>query len=89
MLLVDADQAEPADRREDRGARADDDPRVAARDPSAFVAPLRFRQSRVEQRDALAEARAEATDRLRRQRDLGTSTIAPSPRSSTAAHACR
>ena len=65
------DQAEPAHRREDRRARADDDPRLAARDPLALVAPLGVGQRRVQDRDAVAEARAEAADGLRRERDLG------------------
>ena len=67
LLLVDADQAEPAHRREHRRACADDDPRVAARDPLALVPPLRVGQRRVQDRDAVAEAGAEPADRLRRQ----------------------
>ena len=70
MLLVDDDQPEPAQRREDRRARADDDPRLAARDPLALVAALGVRQPRMEQGDALAEAGAEAAERLRSERDL-------------------
>ena len=70
VLLVDADQPEAVDGREDRRAGADDDACVACRDPQPLVAPLGLRQSRVEQRDAFAEARAEAADGLRRERDL-------------------
>ena len=70
VFLVHTDDAEPRHGCEDRGARADDDRRVAARDARALVASLRFRQRRVEHRDALAEARAEPTDRLRREGDL-------------------
>ena len=71
MLLVDDDQAEPADRREDRRAGADDDARLAARDPLTLVAPLRVGEPRVEDRDPVAEARADPADGLRRERDLG------------------
>ena len=71
MLLVDADQAERGHRGEDRRARADDDRRLARGDPLALVAPLRLRQRRVEHGDAVAEAGAEAAERLRRERDLG------------------
>ena len=44
--------------------------RLAARDALALVAPLGVGQPRVEDGDAVAEARAEAAERLRRQRDL-------------------
>ena len=71
MLLVDDDEAEPRDRREDRRACADDDRRLAGRDALALVAPLGVGQRGVEDRDAIAEARTEAADRLRRERDLG------------------
>src|ERR687887_651546 len=40
------------------------------RDPLPLVAPLRVRQSRVEQSDAVAEAGPEAAQRLRREGDL-------------------
>ena len=43
----------------------------AARDPLALVTPLGLGQPRVEDRDAVAEAGADAADRLRRERDLG------------------
>jgi hypothetical protein len=58
-------------RREDGGARTDDDPRLPARDPLPLVAPLGVGQTRVEDRDPVAEARREPAGRLRRQRDLG------------------
>ena len=70
VLLVDADQAEVRHRREDRGARADDDRRLAGDDPLPLVAALRLGQAGVEHRDPVAEARLEAPERLRRQRDL-------------------
>ena len=71
MLFVDDDQPQPAHRREDRRARADDDARSAACDPLTLVAPLRLGQRRVQDRHALAEAGPEAPDGLRRERDLG------------------
>src|SRR5438552_14508407 len=79
VLLVDDDQAETAHRREDRRARADDDARLAARDPLALVATLRVRQPRVQDRDAVAEARADPADRLRRKGDLGHEHDPPEP----------
>ena len=71
VLLVDDDQAEAADRGEDRGAGADDDARLAARDPLALVAALGVGERRVEDRHPVAEARADPADGLRRERDLG------------------
>ena len=79
MLLVDHDQPEPVNRREDRRARPDDDPRLAARDPHALVAPFRIGEPGVEDRDAVAEPRAHPADRLRRQRDLRHEQDRPEP----------
>ena len=70
MLLVDADEADPRQRSEDRRARADHDRRLARGDPLALVAALGLGQRRVENRDPVAEARAKAADGLRRERDL-------------------
>ena len=70
VLLVDADHAERRERREHGRAGADDDGRLAADDPLPFVPPLGLREAGVEQRDPVSEARAEAAERLRRQRDL-------------------
>ena len=70
VLLVDHDQPEALERREDGRARADDHSRLTAHDPLALVAALGFGQCRVEHRDAVAEARAEAADGLRGERDL-------------------
>ena len=70
VLLVDDHEAEVAHRREDRRARADDDPRLAAGDPIALVAPLRLPERRVENRDRVAEALPEPAHRLRGERDL-------------------
>ena len=70
VLLVDDHEAEVAHRREDRRARADDDSRLAARDPIALVAPLGLPERRVEDRDRVPEALPEPAHRLRRERDL-------------------
>ena len=70
VFLVDADHAERGERREHRRARADDDGRLALDDPLPLVPPLGLGQAGVEQRDAVAEARAEAAERLRGERDL-------------------
>ena len=79
MLLVDDHEAEPRNRREDGRACADDDRCAPRRDPLALVAPLGVRQRGVEDRDAIAEARAEATDRLRREGDLRHQHDDPEP----------
>ncbi len=71
LLLVDADEPQSRQRREDRRACADHDRRLAGRDAFPLVAPLRLRQSRVEASDAVSEAVAEAGERLRREGDLG------------------
>ena len=60
----------PLDRREDRRARADRDPRLARAQPPPLVVALALAERGVQQRDGVAEARLEAPDRLRRQRDL-------------------
>ena len=70
MLLVDDDQPEPLDRGEDGRARADGDPRLAGAQPPPLVVALALAQRRVQQRDRVPEARREARDGLRRQRDL-------------------
>ena len=70
VLLVDDDEAQARHRREDRRSSSDDDRRSPGRDPRALVTPLRVGQRRVEDRDPVAEACAEASDGLRRQRDL-------------------
>jgi hypothetical protein len=70
VLLVDADDAEHRHRREDGGAGADHDRRLAGGDPLALVTPLGLGQRRVQDGDAVAEAEPEAAERLRRQRDL-------------------
>ena len=63
MLLVDHDQAEVADRREDGRARADRDPRLAGAQPPPLVVALALAERGVQQRDGVAEARLEAARR--------------------------
>ncbi len=70
MLLVDDDQAEVADGGEDGRAGADADARLAAAEAAPLVVALAGGEGRVEDREAVAEAGAEAGDRLRRQADL-------------------
>ncbi len=71
VLLVDDDQAEVVQRREDGRARADADARLAAAQALPFVVALAVGEGRVQDREAVAEPRPEARDRLRRQADLG------------------
>ncbi len=71
MLLVDHDQAEVADRREDGRAGADADAGLAAAQAPPLVVALAGGESRVEDREAVAEAGAEARHGLRREADLG------------------
>jgi hypothetical protein len=79
VLLVDADHAEARDGREDRGACADHDRRFAARDACTLVASLRLGERGVQHGDALAEARAKASERLRSERDLRDEHDRPAP----------
>ncbi len=79
VFLVDADQAERGDRSEDRGARPDDDRRLPGGDSLALVAPLGLGQGRVQNGHSLAEAGAEAAERLRGERDLGNEDDCPAP----------
>ena len=70
VLLVDADDAEPLERREHGGAGAHDDARLPAGDPLALVAALGFGEARVEAGHGVAEASAEAGEDLRGEGDL-------------------
>jgi hypothetical protein len=79
VLLVDADQAEARHRSEHRRPRPDDDAGLARDDPLALVAPLGVGEARVEDGDPVPEARLEAAQRLRRQRDLGHEHDRPPP----------
>jgi len=71
VLLVDDDQPEVGDRRENRGAWADADPRLAAAQALPLVVALAGRQAGVQDRNGVAEALDEARHGLRRQADLG------------------
>ena len=71
MLLVDDDEPDVGDRREDRRARADADLRLAGAQPVPLVAALPGRELGVQDGDGVPEAVDEARDDLRRQRDLG------------------
>ena len=71
VLLVHADEPEPRHGCEDRRARPDDDGGFAGRDPLTLVATLGLAEPRVQNGDAVAEPGSKATERLRRQRDLG------------------
>jgi hypothetical protein len=70
VLLVDDDQPEVAQRRQHGGARADADARLAGAQARPLVVALARRELRVQDGDRVAEARHEARDDLRRQRDL-------------------
>ena len=89
MLLVDDDQPEVGDRREDRRARADADPRLAGAQALPLVAALAGAEPRVQQRDPVAEPASEAGHVCGVSPISGTSTIAPRPRSSAASAAAR
>ena len=71
VLLVDDDEAQVAERAEERRAGAHDHARGTAGDHVPLVQTLAGRKTRMEHSDRLAKARAEAADGLSRQRDLG------------------
>ena len=71
MLLVHDDQADPRQRREDRGAGAHDDAHVAGGGGVAHRPALAVGEPGVQHGDLIAEARGEAARGLRRERDLG------------------
>ena len=71
VLLVDDDEPEPRDGREHGRARPDDDSGLSARNAIALVAPLCGAEGGVEDRDGIAEAIPEPSDRLGREGDLG------------------
>ena len=60
-----------SERGEQRRARSDDDAGLASAHEVPLVEALTRRQPRVQDGDVVAEPRAEATDGLRRERDLG------------------
>ena len=71
MRLVDDDQAEVGIGQEQRRARADHDPRLAAGDRAPGAAALRLAQARMPGDRLAAEARGEALEERLGQRDLG------------------
>ena len=71
VLLVDDDEPQRPYGREEGAAGADRDVDVARTKPAPHREPFAGRQPRVQHRDVVAEARAEAGDELRRERDLG------------------
>ena len=70
VLLVDDQHRQPRHRREQRRARADGQPQLAAPQRAPGVVALAIAQPAVQHRDALAEARPKARHELRRERDL-------------------
>ena len=70
VLLVHHDDGEVLHRREDGAAHAHADARLAAPQAQPLGVALGAGEAGVEQRDVVAEARAEAAGELRRQRDL-------------------
>ena len=71
VLLVHHDQAQRRERSEHRGARADDDARLAAVRSPPGLAALARSEARMQHHDAGAEAPVETLDQLRGKRDLG------------------
>ena len=70
MLLVDDDQADVGQRREDREPRPDDDVDVARPDPPPLVGPLAVAEPGVDERDPDVEVRPQPVDERQRERDL-------------------
>ena len=87
MLLVDADHAERGERREDGGAGADDDARLAGEDALALVAPLGLGEAGVEQRDTSPKRARKRPTVCGVSAISGTRTIAPRPAASAASQA--
>ena len=89
MLLVDDDQPEVAQRREDRRARADAHARLAAAQPLPLVVALAQPELRVQHRDASPKRSSKRRAVCGVSAISGTSTIAERPGSSAAAAARR
>src|SRR6185369_7426563 len=70
VLLVDDDQAEARDRREEGGAGADDRPGLAAPDAPPLRPSLARPERAVQHGDRVAQAAADAIEQLMRERDL-------------------
>src|SRR5439155_11479142 len=71
VLLVDDDQTELVQRREDRGPRPEHDTHLAAQDPPPRVMTLAGAERRVQHRKAFAKDPRQAVAELRDQRYLG------------------
>ena len=71
LLLVDDHEADPLERGEERGARADDDVGDSVEYSPPLVESLPGRESAVQERDAVSETRDEPRDDLGGQDDLG------------------
>jgi hypothetical protein len=89
VLLVDHDQAEVGDRREDGAAGTDDQIDVAPPDALPLIVALAVAEAAVLDRDPRAERGAEDRRRRRRQRDLRAPSAArrvptPAPRARAA-----
>ena len=61
MLLVDDDEADIGQRREDRRARADGDAGLSLQDAAPLVIPLALGKAAVKHGDTIPEARAKAS----------------------------
>jgi hypothetical protein len=70
VFLIDDDQLELEHRGEHRGARADDDSRLAAVRRTPCIAPFAVGESGVHDRHTRTETAAKAIDELRRQGDF-------------------
>ena len=70
MLLVDDDEAEIGERQKERRARADDDPRLAARSGAPDALPRALGEARMPLSRPRPEAGGEAVEELRGQRDF-------------------
>ena len=71
VLLIDDDEAQVAERAKEGRTGTHDHAGRTAGDHVPLIQALASREARVEDRDRLAKARAEAADSLGRQRDLG------------------
>ena len=70
VLLVDHDQPDVRQRREDRQPRPDDDVDLARPDASPLVGPLPVAEAGMDERDPRVEVRPEPIDQRQRERDL-------------------
>ena len=71
MLLVDDDEPDVGQRRDDGQPRPDDDVHVARPDAPPLVGALAVAEARVDERDPRVEVRPQPVDERQRQRDLG------------------